>query len=127
MSPQAFYIACGPVVGACNSNYSCKAKEGAVSARCLATLCGPQKGGVRVVIHAVCPTAFVKEADITEVVDNNGPVRSLSDFYRRCYRRWGLFTDEVNALLGVANTTDITDPQEAWGDILRFRHQEMLE
>jgi hypothetical protein len=63
---------------------------------------------------------FARKAD-------DGPVWDLGDLYGRCYKRWGMFTSEVNALLGVANTSDIEDPQEAWQDILRFRSQEMLE
>ena len=124
---QVVYIACGPVNAACNSNFSCKAKEGPVSACFLPPLCGLQKDEVRLVVRPACPPAFVEEVDITSIGDSAKPVRDLGDLYGRCYKKWGLFTSDVNAPLGAANAADITDPQEAWDDILRFRHQEMME
>ena len=49
--------------------------------------------------------------------DNAGPVRDLGDLYGRCYKRCGMFASEINELLSVANTPDITDTQEAWQGI----------
>lgn len=67
----------------------------------------------RMVVQVVCPALdgvtprFVKNVD-------DGPVRDIGDLYKRCYRRWGMFTSDVNALLDVEDASGITDPQAAW-------------
>ena len=121
------YIVCEAANAACAIESMRNAKCGPVSGCLARALCGAEKGGMWMVLPAACPPAHVEKSDIMPAADSTRPVRILSDLYGRCYKKWGMFTAEVNELLGVANTSDITDPQAAWEDILAFRYQEMLE